>query len=106
MSEKLERWKAALGISRYARRASHIGISFSEGNDRSIQLACTCGRQSCEQGGGPQVDVSGIIVVMVCGRGAVMWGSMTQKCVTLFTTEVEEVAMNGGYPEGGFISET
>ena len=46
-------------------------------------------------------SVSGVGVS--CGRALVSWFSRTQKCVTLFTTEAEYVAMADGVKEALYV---
>lgn len=47
-------------------------------------------------------SVSGAIVL--CGGAPVAWFSRTQKCVTLSTTEAEDVAMGDGVKEALFVN--
>ena len=47
-------------------------------------------------------SVSGVAVS--CGGALVSWFSRTQKCVTLFTTEAEYVAMADGVKEALYVS--
>ncbi|CAB1113036.1 unnamed protein product [Ectocarpus sp. CCAP 1310/34] len=89
-SPKLVHWNAAMDILGYARRTSHFGISFQRDTVEGFSLQGYADADFASKAADRR-SVSGGIVT--CGGGAVSWFSITQKCVTLSTTEAEYVAL-------------
>ena len=87
---KCVHWRAALGILGHVRRTSSLGITFQRGSvgERGLQAFADADYASKATN---RRSVSGGLVMF--GGACVSWFSRTQKCVTLFTTKAEYVAL-------------
>ena len=82
-------WGTALSILKYLKTTSDLDITYQRGSGLDLDIFADADYASKAT---DRRSVSGGVVM--CGGTAVSWFSRTQNCLTLSTTEAEQVAMS------------
>ena len=93
-------WKAALGILKYINGTSEYGITFQKEGLSGISLEVFADADYASKATDRRSVSGGLIM---CGGVSECWFSMTQKCVTLSTSEAEYVALGDAEKELLFL---